>query len=111
MTFPGRFVEQLIAEKIEHVSLSFLVDSLEIRRGGVAANICFGLGVLGLPPLLIAAAGPDFGPYRDWLTAPGVDCRGGPRSTRHPTAPSLRPPPARGDPNTRLFPRAQRRDA
>ena len=47
MTFPGRFVEQLIPDKIDQVSLSFLVDALEIRRGGVAANIAFGLGVLG----------------------------------------------------------------
>ena len=73
MTFPGRFVDQLIAEKLDRVSLSFLVDDLEIRRGGVAANIAFGLGVLGLKPLLIGAVGPDFEPYRNWLTAhPGA---------------------------------------
>ena len=47
MTFPGRFVEQFIPEKMDRVSLSFLVDRLEIRRGGVAANIAFGLGVYG----------------------------------------------------------------
>ncbi len=74
MTFPGRFTEHIIAEKLDRVSLSFLVDGLEIRRGGVAANISFGLGVLGLRPLLIGAVGPDFGPYRDWLTSHGVDC-------------------------------------
>src|SRR6185437_15827409 len=60
---PGRFVEQFIAEKMDRVSLSFLVDRLEIRRGGVAANISFGLGVLGLRPLLVGAVGQDFGPY------------------------------------------------
>src|SRR5215467_8469196 len=86
MTFPGRFVEQLIAEKLDRVSLSFLVDDLEIRRGGVAANIAFGLGVLGLEPLLIGAVGPDFGPYRDWLCAHGVDCAGVRESARHHTA-------------------------
>jgi adenosine kinase len=86
MTFPGRFVEQLIAEKLDRVSLSFLVDDLEIRRGGVAANIAFGLGVLGLEPLLIGAVGPDFGPYRDWLCAHGVDCGGVRESVRHHTA-------------------------
>ena len=53
MTFPGRFVEHFIADKMDRVSLSFLVDRLEIRRGGVAANISFGLGVLGLRPLLV----------------------------------------------------------
>jgi adenosine kinase len=86
MTFPGRFVDQFIAEKIDRVSLSFLVDALEIRRGGVAANISFGLGVLGLRPLLVGAVGPDFGPYHDWLSEHGVDCGGVRESTRHHTA-------------------------
>jgi len=86
MTFPGRFVEQFIADKIDRVSLSFLVDKLEIRRGGVAANISFGLGVLGLQPLLVGAVGPDFGPYRDWLSRHGVDCGGVRESTRQHTA-------------------------
>ena len=76
MTFPGRFVEQFIPDKMDRVSLSFLVDRLEIRRGGVAANIAFGLGVLGLRPLLIGAVGADFGPYRTWLAEHGVDCSG-----------------------------------
>ena len=53
MTFPGRFVEQLMPDKLDKVALSFLVDNLEIRRGGVAANIAFGLGYLGLRPLLL----------------------------------------------------------
>ena len=86
MTFPGRFTEHIIADKLDRVSLSFLVDGLEIRRGGVAANISFGLGVLGLRPLLIGAVGPDFGPYRDWLTSHGVDCAEVRESSRHQTA-------------------------
>jgi adenosine kinase len=86
MTFPGRFADQLIAEKLDCISLSFLVDNLEIRRGGVAANIAFGLGVLGLNPLLLGAVGPDFGAYRDWLTSHGVDCTGVRESVRHHTA-------------------------
>jgi adenosine kinase len=86
MTFPGRFVEHFIADKMDRVSLSFLVDALEIRRGGVGANISFGLGVLGLRPLLVGAVGPDFGPYRDWLSGHGVDCGGVRESVRHHTA-------------------------
>jgi adenosine kinase len=58
---------------MDKVSLSFLVDRLEIRRGGVAANIAFGLGVLGLRPLLVGAVGEDFDPYRQWLDGHGVD--------------------------------------
>lgn len=73
MTFPGRFAEQLMSEHLEKVSLSFLADTLEIRRGGVAANISVGLGRLGLTPVLVGAAGVDFAEYRDWLRAGGVD--------------------------------------
>jgi adenosine kinase len=76
MTFPGRFTEQLIADKLDRVSLSFLVDDLAVRRGGVAANIAFGLGVLGLRPLLVGAVGADFGDYRGWLEAHGVSTAG-----------------------------------
>lgn len=86
MRFPGRFVEQFIADKMDRVSLSFLVDRLEIRRGGVAANIAFGLGVLGLRPLLVGAVGPDFEPYRRWLVEHGVDCTYVRESSRQQTA-------------------------
>jgi adenosine kinase len=73
MTFPGRFVDQLIPDKLDKIALSFLVDSLEIRYGGVAANIAFGMGCLGLRPMLVGSVGADFGEYRAWLDAHGVD--------------------------------------
>ena len=73
MTFPGRFADSLVAEQLDKVSLSFLVEELDIRRGGVAANIAFGLGCLGLRPLLVAAVGADFADYRSWLERHGVD--------------------------------------
>jgi adenosine kinase len=77
MTFPGRFSEQLVADQLDRVSLSFLVDELEVRRGGVAANICFGLGQLGQSPVLVGAVGQDFeGDYRAWLRRHGVDTSG-----------------------------------
>src|SRR6201987_6233376 len=72
MTFPGKFTDQLIADKLDRVSLSSLVAELAIRRGGVAANIAFGLGVLGLRPLLVGAVGADFEEYRRWLETHGV---------------------------------------
>lgn len=74
MTFPGRFQEQLIADRLDRISLSFLVDELVIRRGGVAANICFGMAALGLQPALVGAVGADFADYRSWLERHGVDC-------------------------------------
>lgn len=73
MTFPGRFADQLVADQLHTVSLSFLVDGLDIRRGGIAPNICFGMGQLGLRPLLVGAAGTDFTDYRAWLDRNGVD--------------------------------------
>lgn len=73
MTFPGKFTDSLVAGSLERVSLSFLVDGLDVRRGGCAANISFGLGVLGLNPILIAAVGKDFADYNAWLTRHGVD--------------------------------------
>jgi adenosine kinase len=76
MSFPGSFAEQLMPDKLDKVALSFLVDNLEIRRGGVAANIAFGLACLGLRPLLVGSVGADFAGYRDWLTAHGVDTGG-----------------------------------
>lgn len=73
MVFPGRFAEQLLSEQLDHISLSFLADRLEVRKGGVAANIAFGLGLLRLDPILVGAAGIDFPEYETWLRANGVD--------------------------------------
>jgi adenosine kinase len=86
MTFPGRFVDQLMPDKLDKISLSFLVDALEIRRGGVAANIAFGLGCLGLRPLLVGTVGSDFADYRGWLERHGVDTSGVRESERQHTA-------------------------
>ncbi|WP_173137173.1 carbohydrate kinase family protein [Kibdelosporangium persicum] len=76
MHFPGRFGEQIMPEQIARLSLSFLVDDLQVRRGGIGANIAFGMGVLGCNPVLVGAAGKDFADYRSWLERHGVDCRG-----------------------------------
>jgi len=74
MTFPGKFTDSLVADQLDRVSLSFLVDELEIRRGGVAPNIAFGLAKLGLTPILVGAVGRDFdNDYRSWLERHGVD--------------------------------------
>ncbi|WP_370250181.1 carbohydrate kinase family protein [Nocardioides sp.] len=74
MSFGGRFRDSLVVDQLDKISLSFLVDDLEIRRGGVAANIAFGLGRLGMRPVLVGAAGEDFADYRSWLERHGVDC-------------------------------------
>ena len=73
MTFSGKFTDSIVAGSLEKISLSFLVDSLDVRRGGCAANICYGMGVLGLNPVLIAAVGKDWADYEAWLSRHGVD--------------------------------------
>ncbi len=73
MVFPGRFVEQIVPDQIENLSVSFLVEDLAIHRGGAGANIAFNLGCLGLAPVLVGAVGADFAEYGEWLSAHGVD--------------------------------------
>ena len=75
MTFLGSFTEQLIDGQLDKVSLSFLVDELTIRRGGIAANIALGMARLGLRPVLVGSVGADFGDYRQWLETHHVDTR------------------------------------
>jgi adenosine kinase len=73
MTFPGSFSEHILPEHMARISLSFLVDTMERRRGGCAPNIAYTLALLGERPLIMATAGQDFGEYREWLESVGVD--------------------------------------
>jgi adenosine kinase len=73
MSFPGKFTEHFLPEHMKRVSLSFLVDTMDKRRGGCAPNIAYTLALLGERPLLMATAGEDFGDYRQWLDAAGID--------------------------------------
>jgi adenosine kinase len=73
MRFPGRFSEQLLADHLQKVSLSFLVDDLVVHRGGVAGNMAYAIGVLGGDVALVGAAGQDFDDYRQWLQSAGVN--------------------------------------
>src|SRR5215212_8110525 len=73
MSFPGKFTEHFLPEHMNRVSLSFLVDTMDKRRGGCAPNIAYTLALLGERPRLMATAGQDFDDYRRWLEAAGVD--------------------------------------
>ncbi|MGE0394054.1 MAG: carbohydrate kinase family protein [Vicinamibacterales bacterium] len=73
MSFPGKFTEHVLPEHLQRLSLSFLVDSMDKRRGGCAPNIAYTLALLGERPYLMATAGQDFGDYRTWLEAARVD--------------------------------------
>jgi adenosine kinase len=73
MTFPGLFKEQILPERLEKISLSFLVDSMSRQRGGVAPNIAYTMALLGQRPRVMATVGEDFAEYRAWLEKAGVD--------------------------------------
>jgi adenosine kinase len=76
MTFPGRFREHLLQDRMHRLTVSFLVDDMRKLRGGVAGNIAYSLALLGQRPLLVATAGDDFAEYRAALEAAGVDTAG-----------------------------------
>lgn len=73
MTFPGLFKEQILPERLASISLSFLVDGMSKQRGGIAPNIAYSMALLGEHPRVMATVGEDFGDYRAWLDAKGVD--------------------------------------
>src|SRR2546423_3759213 len=76
LTFKGRFKDHILLDKTHILNLSFLVDDLQKRKGGVAGNYAYNLALLGYPSGVLATAGHDATEYRDWLAARGVDCRG-----------------------------------
>lgn len=73
MSFPGRFRDHILPDKLDRLSLSFLVDRMIRRRGGIAANIAYTMALLGERPLVMATVGEDFDEYRKWLEEHGVD--------------------------------------
>lgn len=73
MTFPGYFRDHLLPDKLEHISLSLLVDSMVRLRGGIAPNIAYTLALLGQRPRIMATVGDDFAEYRAFLESVGVD--------------------------------------
>jgi len=73
MSFPGKFTEHFLPEHMHRVSLSFLVDSMDKRRGGCAPNIAYTLALLGEKPYLMATAGQDISDYKAWMEAAGID--------------------------------------
>ncbi|MPZ16505.1 MAG: carbohydrate kinase family protein [Luteitalea sp.] len=73
MSFPGSFTEHFLPEHLSRVSLSFLVDRMDKRRGGCAPNIAYTLALLGERPMLMGTAGQDFEEYRQWLDAAGIE--------------------------------------
>jgi adenosine kinase len=76
LTFRGHFGDHILPDKAHVINLSFLVDSMQKRRGGVAGNYAYTLALLGHPAAVLATAGADGIEYRDWLEGLGIDCSG-----------------------------------
>jgi adenosine kinase len=73
MSFPGKFTEHFLPEHMHRLSLSFLVDTMDKRRGGCGPNIAYTIALLGERPCLMATAGQDFADYKVWMEAVNID--------------------------------------
>ena len=76
MDFPGRFADHILPEKIHILNVCFMVNGLRERFGGTAGNIAYNLALLGERPVILATAGKDFAPYREWLARLGLPLTG-----------------------------------
>lgn len=76
MYFPGYFKDHILAGSLDKISLSFLVEKMVKRYGGVGANIAYNLALMGGKPYLYSAAGQDFEEFNRHLKAVGVDTSG-----------------------------------
>lgn len=68
MSFPGKFSDHILPDKIHILNVCFLVDGMEEKYGGTAGNIAYNLALLGERPVIVGCVGRDFSPYADWLT-------------------------------------------
>lgn len=75
MTFPGHFKDHILTDRLDSISLSFLVDSMVKAPGGIAPNIAYSMSLLGTPARLWATVGEDFEPYLQALEDRGIDTR------------------------------------
>ena len=68
LSFPGKFQDHILPDKLHIINLSFLVDKVTKQRGGVAGNISYTMSLLGETSRILAAAGHDFDDYSKFLT-------------------------------------------
>lgn len=73
MDFPGKFSDHILPDKIHNLNVSFVTDDLSEHFGGCAGNIAYSLALLGEKPVILSAAGRDFGNYKEHLDKLGLD--------------------------------------
>src|SRR5271165_2000226 len=72
LLFPDRFKSHILPDKIHILNVSFLVPEMRREFGGCAANIAYGLKLLGDRGIAMAAAGHDFAPYQERMLKQGL---------------------------------------
>ena len=72
LSFPGKFQDHILPDKLHMINLSFLVDKVTKQRGGVAGNVAYTMSLLGQNPRILATAGHDFAPYAEFLDSRGI---------------------------------------
>ena len=72
LVFPDRFQNHLLPDKLHTLNVSFLVPEMRREFGGCAANIAYGLQLLGDRGIAMATAGHDFTPYRERMLSQGL---------------------------------------
>lgn len=76
MTFPGRFSDHILPDKLHILSVCFVLEDLQEKFGGTAGNIAYTMGLLGESPVVVASAGKDFEPYAAWFAKQGLTMQG-----------------------------------
>jgi adenosine kinase len=72
LVFPDQFKSHILPDKIHILNVAFLVPEMRREYGGCAANIAYGLTLLGDRALPMATVGHDFGPYRERMISLGL---------------------------------------
>ena len=73
LVFPDRFKAHILPDKLHILNVAFLVPEMRREFGGCAANIAYGLNLLGDEGIAMATAGEDFAPYRARMAAQGLN--------------------------------------
>lgn len=85
-TYENRFSDVLIPEKLNALSVCFVVSDKKRYFGGTAGNIAYNFTLLGEKPLIVGAAGYDFSEYETYLINLGLSTTGIKISQELPTA-------------------------
>jgi adenosine kinase len=76
MTFPGRFEDHILPEKLHFLNVCFPIDHVEEKHGGTAGNIAYNLALLGERSRIYTTVGRDFADYQQELAKLGIDLSG-----------------------------------